>query len=215
MKIVPAWQVPMYQFDAWSEHERLQPELEQVCYDLQQQNNQSGVAPRAKSLYESDFDFFQLDNPVVKELLEYVRNAVFQAAQHANQGRWGAGTRIGISIHESWCHITRAGGWHDAHTHPNSSWSGIYYIRAGDSSADSASGVNRFYSPWPAAYSDIGTRYSSQVSSIDIEPADGELIIFPSWLLHSATVYQGEQDRIIVAFNCKFIDGSPDTTIHI
>ena len=208
MNIVPSWTVPMYHFDAWSEHPKYQSDLEQICYDLKRQNNQSGVAPRAKSLYESDFDFFNIDKPAVKALLEYVRNCTFEAAQQSNQGRWGAGARIGINMHESWCHITQRGGWHDAHTHPNSAWSGIYYIRAGDSDADLASGVNRFYCPWQSAYSDIGTRYSSQVSSIDIEPRDGELIIFPSWLLHSATVYQGDQDRIIVAFNCKFIDGN-------
>lgn len=216
MKIIPTWTIPMYHFDAWEKHSEHQTSLINLCYQLQTEKNQSGVALRAKNLYESDFDFFKRPDPVVQELLEYCRQKVFEAAGLANKGRWNAGTRIGIDVHESWCHITKTGGYHDVHTHPNSSWSGIYYVRAGECDLDSASGVNRFYAPWtPTAYSDIGTLWNSQLSSIDLPAEDGTLIVFPSWILHSGLPYRGQEDRIVIAFNCKFIDGSNNTTIHI
>lgn len=198
----------MYAFEPWSQHQTYQSALLNICYKLQQDRNESGVAPRAKNLYESDFDFLKLDDPAVKELLEYCRSSVFEAANHANRGRWEAGARIGVDIHESWCHITTQGGYHDAHTHPNSSWSGIYYIRAGESDLESRNGVNRFYAPWmPTAYSDIGTLWNSQLSSIDMPAEDGSMIVFPSWLLHSGMPYQGSVDRVIMAFNCRFVQG--------
>lgn len=198
----------MYAFEPWEHHQKYQAQLIQICYQLQQQNNTSGVATRAKNLYESDFDFFKIEDECIKQLLEYCRSSVFEAAQHANRGRWEPGARIGVDMHESWCHITPQGGYHDAHTHPNSSWSGIYYIRAGESSLEGQSGINRFYSPWmPTAYSDIGTVWNSQLSSIDMPAEDGSLIIFPSWILHSGMPYLGKTERIVVAFNCKFIQG--------
>ena len=198
----------MYAFEPWSQADQYHSELITLCYKLQQNQNTSGVAPRAKNLYESDFDFFRNDNTAVQELKEYCRSSVFEAASHANRGRWEAGTRIGIDIHESWCHITPRGGYHDAHTHPNSSWSGIYYIRAGESDLASCNGVNRFYAPWmPTAYSDIGTLWNSQLSSIDMPVEDGTMIVFPSWILHSGMPYMGDTERVIVAFNCKFVQG--------
>ena len=35
----------------------------------------------------------------------------------------------------------------------------------------------------------------------DISPENGILIIFPAYLLHSATPYIGEKDRLVVSFN--------------
>ena len=207
MQIIPAWTVPMYLFQ-WEDHSKHQQNLLDACERHQATNRNSGVATTIKSgLYESDFDFLTDPDPAVAALLEWGRGCVFQAAKTANQDRWPAGARIGINVHESWCHITSTGGYHDMHIHPNSSWSAIYYVSIGESSVDTRSGINRFYSPWNVAYSDIGMRYASETSSIDIPPTDGSLIVFPSWLPHAATTYAGTQPRVIVAFNCRFVDG--------
>lgn len=198
----------MYAFEPWESAQQFQNDLISICYSLKQQNQTSGVALRSKNLYESDFDFFKQDHPAVTALMEYCRTCVFEAANQANRGRWAAGARIGIDIHESWCHITPSGGYHDAHTHPNSAWSGIYYIRSGECDLETKNGVNRFYAPWiPTAYSDISTLWNSQMSSIDMPVEDGTMIIFPSWLLHSGMPYTGTIERVIVSFNCKFVQG--------
>lgn len=197
----------MYQF-TWDQHRQYHDTLMAVCQAQQRQNRTSGVATSIKQgLYESDFDFFLIQDAAVQALLQWSRTCVFEAAKHANGARWSPGAKIGVNIHESWCHITTRGGYHDMHIHPNSSWSAIYYVQAGQSDVSTRSGLNRFYSPWNTNYSDIGTRYCSEVSSIDIPPLDGNLVVFPSWIPHAATPYHGESPRVIIAFNCKFIDG--------
>jgi uncharacterized protein (TIGR02466 family) len=207
MQSISAWTVPMYLF-TWEHHSQYQDQLLAVCEKHQSQARTSGVATSIKSgLYESDFDFLKDPDPAVSAFLDWGRAKVFEAAKDANADRWPAGARIGIDVHESWCHITKAGGYHDMHIHPNSSWSTIYYVSAGESDVPTRSGINRFYSPWSVAYTDIGTRYSSETSSIDIPPSDGTLIVFPSWLSHAATPYQGNTPRVIIAFNCRFVDG--------
>jgi uncharacterized protein (TIGR02466 family) len=211
MNILNNWHVPLYVFQH-DEHDSLLDQLRQVCYGLQERQDVSGVAPGAKSnLYESSFDFFLLEDPAVKQLMSWCRDSVFEAAKHANNGRWNPGSRIGVDIHESWCHITQPGGYHDMHIHPNSAWSAIYYLQAGESDLASKSGCNRFFSPWISAYSDISTRWSSEVSSVDLPPTDGQMVVFPSWLPHSALPYHGTTDRLVIAFNCKFIDGGSGT----
>jgi uncharacterized protein (TIGR02466 family) len=207
MQTIPAWSIPMYQFE-WEQHQQHRAALMAVCQRHQAESRTSGVATNIKQgLYESDFDLFLDADPAMQALLEWCRASVFEAARHANDRRWVSGARIGIDVHESWCHITRPGGYHDMHWHPNASWSGIYYVSAGQSDVESRSGVNRFYAPWAPAYTDIGTRWSSETSSIDIPPRDGGLIVFPSWIQHAATPYQGHEQRVVIAFNCRFIDG--------
>ena len=206
----------MYQAE-WEHAEKYQTDLLNICYNLEKNQAVSNVAPAAKKrLFESNFDFFKFNNEAVRELLEWCRVTVFEAAKHANNGRWPAAARIGINVHESWCHVTRDGGYHDMHTHPNSSWSGIYYIRAGESDLATKNGCNRFYSPYnPPAYSDLGTKWSDLTASVDLPATDGQLILFPSWLPHAALPYYGSVERVVVAFNCVFIDGSNTTTISV
>ena len=37
---------------------------------------------------------------------------------------------------------------------------------------------------------------------VKFEP--GQLVLFPSWILHDVKPYEGEGERITVAFNCWF-----------
>lgn len=199
----------MYNFE-WDDHQANQEELRQLCYSLEKDNYISHVAPDAKSgLYESGFDFITVDNPAVQSFAEWVKGCFFQAAAHANKPYWPAGMNVGIDIHESWCHITRNGGYHEMHVHPNSSWSAIYYLAPGDADPSKKSGVNRFFTPRTNMYSDAGTAWLSSTTSIDIQPAEGVLIVFPSWLPHSAVAYHGDADRIVIALNCR-INRLPD-----
>ena len=64
--------------------------------------------------------------------------------------------------------------------------------------------MSRFYSPigTGGAFSDYGNAYLSS-NRVDITPVDGMLLLFPSYLLHSALPYRGEKDRIVISFNSQ------------
>ena len=47
---------------------------------------------------------------------------------------------------------------------------------------------------------DVGSHYLA-TNSNDWEPKDGVLIVFPSYLMHSALPYTGETDRVVISFN--------------
>lgn len=64
-------------------------------------------------------------------------------------------------------------------------------------------GSNRFYNPNRNMYVDPGTTWMQASTSIDFLAEPGMMIIFPSWVQHSALVYRGQRDRIVIALNCK------------
>ena len=203
MQTIPLWPVLLYDFQ-WAEHNQYRDELKKVCYDLEAKKHVSNVAPDAKrGLYESGFDFVATDNPAVLAFSHWVKGCFFQAAATANKQYWPPGMNVSVEIHESWCHITRDGGYHDMHVHPNSTWSCIYYLDCGDMLATSKNGVNRFYNPNHTMYSDIGSRYISKDNSIDIVASPGMLVVFPSWIQHSAVPYHGKNNRYILSANCR------------
>lgn len=203
MQPMPLWPVMIYDFQ-WAQHQQYQSELKRVCHELEARQQHSGVAPDAKrGLYESTFDFCEQDNDAVRAWADWAKNCVFQAAGHACRDHWSAGTNLQIELHESWCHITRDGGYHDVHIHPNSSWSAIYYLDCGDMDMRTRNGVNRFFRPYGTSYSDLGTAWMSADATIDINADTGMMIVFPSWIQHSALPYRGRRERYILSFNSR------------
>lgn len=197
------WTVNFYDCQ-WHDHARYQDDLKAVCRDMEKENKRSRVSQDAKkNLYESSFDFVKQEHPAVKSWLSWAEVQVFEAVSHANKDYWKTQDQISISFHESWCHITRDGGYHDMHIHPNSSWSGIYYLDTGNMDNKSKNGINRFYSPMLSMYTDAGTMWNHTQNSIDIHAEPGMMIIFPSWIQHSALIYHGSKERFIISFNCQ------------
>ncbi len=164
----------------------------------------SGVTVDIKTgLFESAFDFFDQDDVAVNALKSFCAMSVMEVVKHVNAHSWRQDGNFSLDFNESWFHITRSGGFHDYHNHPNCSWCGIYYIDVGDSTLEN--GCNCFFDPRPAAhgYTDYGTAYLDDTTRVDMPPKDGILVIFPSYLYHAATPYFGDRDRIVVAFNAS------------
>lgn len=189
-------------------HAAISAGLVEHCYALEAASTASSVAPGAKSnLFESRFNFFQHERAEVRQLRDFCLGAVHQAAAAANAGLWEPDARVQVMMAESWCHVTRDGGYHDVHAHPMCSWCGIYYVEPGEADAASRNGVNRFYEPRGNvnAYSDYGTRYLNAEGSVDFAVTEGLLVVFPSYLRHAALPYRGASDRIVIAFNARVL----------
>jgi uncharacterized protein (TIGR02466 family) len=195
-------------FTQYPEHDSIQEEVLRYAYRIQSESDelvQSGIACRAKQrLYESDFDFLEGDLSALSQLKEFFSEAIEMVAMEMNQSYWPEDALVKVDIVESWVHVTSSGGYHDIHSHPNCSWCGIYYVDIGDSS-ESKTGLNRFYDPRVNAshYLDAGCMYIHEEGVMDVEPQAGKLVIFPSYMKHSALTYIGEADRVVIAFNAQ------------
>jgi len=100
-----------------------------------------------------------------------------------------------------WANINPPGGYNNSHIHPNSLFSGAYYVKAQPNSGrlqimDPRPGVQQFMPPrkkgklpkelWREAYYD---------------PTPGRLIMFPSWMWHKVEPNKSNDIRISVSFN--------------
>lgn len=183
----------------------LEAKIEQLAM-LQQHDIDSGIAPKAKhNLKESPFNLLDDLDPSLQQLRHFLQELTAHIAGDVNQNYWPEGAEPEANIVEAWYHLTENGGYHDVHNHPNCSWCGIYYIDAAQTSLEDKNGVNRFYDPRVNAghYRDAGTAYLDGNGVMDFAPQAGQVIIFPSYLMHSALPYFGKTARKLIAFNAQ------------
>ena len=201
------WSSHIYCFKD-EKHSSKKDELITHVYDLKNQGKTSTIANAAKkNLFESKFNFFNSDLQAVQELKSFCEKSLMIAIKDANEFNDDYMSSLIPDLRESWAHITNNNGYHDAHTHLNTSWGGIYYVDAGECGEVEdedgilrMNGTNRFYSPIQYFTLDPSMEYLRH-DAADISPENGVLVIFPAYLLHSATPYIGKKDRVVISFN--------------
>ena len=196
------WSTSFYVFEN-EEHEKYKEEVLDYLYDLKGTGDDSyDVAGAAKggALFETHFKLFQTASEKcegIKQIYNFCHESIGQVVIHKNEI---VPPNSVVMVLDSWAHITNDGGFHDTHNHPNCSWCGIYCIEKGNSTHKNQNGINRFHSPLNSSMADAGNYYL-QAGAWDWEPKDGHLLVFPSYLMHSALPYSGDIDRIVISFN--------------
>jgi uncharacterized protein (TIGR02466 family) len=173
--------------------------------------NSNAYQVQAKALFESEFGLFDTDEPNISRLREFCWTHVYQMIRDLNGYDADTLRRLHIG-NEAWFHVTRRGGSFDVHTHPNHSWSGVYCVCQEGDEGLAGSGELTLINPHLAgtAYTDMAVyrlRPPYQMSNISLRLQPGQLVIFPSWLLHFVTPFEPKTDdgiRITVAFNARF-----------
>ena len=100
-----------------------------------------------------------------------------------------------------WANVNPKGGMNRAHIHPNSLWSGVYYVKANKNS-----GHLKIDDPRSIA-SMSRPRLKEKQHPIRLwretsfEPKVGRLIMFPAWLVHAVDPNLSDELRISVSFN--------------
>jgi uncharacterized protein (TIGR02466 family) len=193
-------------------HERLNPLLKSYIYTQEK----SGVAANPRPLtqrnaatFESNFNFFRSSDAAVQELKAFCWNQLLSMVGSLNGYDMATVKRLQI-YNDCWFHVTRRGGFFALHNHPNASWSGVYCVDPGKSDpGKKESGQLSFVNPMitSAMYMDAGNAkmqlpHAPQIANLSMEA--GQLVMFPSWVLHDVKPFEGEGERITIAFNCWF-----------
>ncbi len=171
--------------------------------------NPQPLVQRNEALWESNFQLFDWPDRPVAELRDYCWQQLYRAIGELNGYTREELLRLHIGA-ESWFHITRKGGYFALHNHPMASWSGVYCVAAGDDrSGIEDSGLLSFVSPMAAntmyidmAIARMGQPYAYGPRNFKLKA--GQLVLFPSWVLHEVRPYFGDGERITVAFNARF-----------
>ena len=142
-------------------------------------------------------DFLSRTESAVSALTGWIRWALRRIIDASA----GADAFRGTLSASAWATICRAGAYHAPHSHPDSAWSGVYYVDPGTPSPDQPlSGVLEFLDPRAGvdAVTAPGDPYGEPFR---VRPQAGLLVMLPSWLYHWVHPYTGKAPRIAISFN--------------
>jgi len=100
-----------------------------------------------------------------------------------------------------WANINPTDGMNQPHIHPNSLFSGVYYVKSQPNA-----GRLKIYDPRPGVQFVMPVRKPGDPGKdmwrdANIEPVVGRIIMFPGWLWHSVEPNKSNDLRISVSFN--------------
>ena len=100
-----------------------------------------------------------------------------------------------------WANVNPPGGMNRAHQHPNSLWSGVYYIKVPKNSGNLKIDDPRSVACMSRPRQKKGEVPSRLHRETHYEPIAGRCIMFPSWLTHCVDPNESDDIRISVSFN--------------
>ena len=175
-------------------YKELNPQLENFIYDLKK-NNPEGQKRSNAGGWHSPFFNINESEPVKKLISSFTKSLPEIMTEHM-------GWRINkdkITILDMWSVVNKKNTFNVQHSHPNSLLSAAYYVKAKKNS-----GNIKFFDP-----KEMKTMYHPPIKKfneisaeiIKIEPEEGKLLLFPSYLNHAVEENLSDEDRIVISFN--------------
>jgi len=203
--VAPAIRVKMAPlFSSWVYHCQdgplhLNGRLEELAHKLMADNRNAGQRTNAGGWHYA-FDFFKLNEPVVAEFRDQMEQHVQGYLNHfrAEERKKKNSFRL-----QGWINVNRAGNFNVRHCHPGCFISATYYVRVPEGMKGGEIIFHDPRGPGVAMYETPGIELPWVGSGLGVPfaPGSGHLLLFPSWLEHRVEPFQGEGERISIAFN--------------
>ena len=164
---------------------------------INQSKDQEGISKsNIKGWHSKDFNMQEIEP---KNFIKFILPAIEQVITDMNWEK----QKQSININNMWAIINTGGSANLRHQHGNSTISGAYYVRAPKNSGDIV-----FYDPRPAPvyFHPLSTKPNSlNAMQNAVNPVEGGLVLFPSYLDHSVNPNLSNEERIVISFNINLI----------
>ena len=192
-KIYNLFPVPIFQHKI-ENYQEINQELLNYILELQKKNKIGNTHSNRGGWHSPNFDLVNEGPPInfinkFKDFLKHIISSDMGWEYIPNKQR----------IVAMWAIINKKNSFNVMHNHQNCYLSASYYVRKPEDSGDIT-----FFDPKEAKtyrFPKIEkyTEYSTEI--VTIEPGEGDLLIFPSYLYHSVGENLSDDNRVVVSFN--------------
>lgn len=159
-----------------------------------------GVQKSNRGGWHSDGNLFDVKAPSIQRLRAFAEEAVIKATHKITKKMDPEDKKLKLF---AWMNANPPGGYNAPHTHPGAHWSGVYYVSQ-PVVDEGSSGMIEFMSP----RSDLPDWRIFQAPAFRLKkklrPEAGEIVLFPSYLLHWVFPNETAEERVTIAFNATF-----------
>ena len=194
-KMIPLFSVPLIKTNIGA--------IDQIAKawirDLDYPHQSTGTDHSDDHLPEANRGMHILDRPQLSSLKHKIKEAVDYFVKDV------LGINEQFKITTSWINRNGKDEHIHKHSHPNSIFSGVYYVDVNPQSSPII--FEKPYLYTNIAHQSVQLTYDEHNKNqyntdyYGIHPAEGELLMFPSWLEHTVLAQESEVHRISLAFN--------------
>lgn len=105
-------------------------------------------------------------------------------------------------IPDGWINVNPKGAYNAPHDHPGCFWSGVYYVQVPEGAGEA--GIIEFLSPHEVLPHNGIIQAAITADKRRIRPTPGTVLLFPSQLVHWVHPNESDEERVTIAFNCRF-----------
>lgn len=158
------------------------------------------------SEWRSNREIFKLQERSFQTLRSWIKDCAIEASRQfwekSNSNRYK------ISM-DAWININGKDSLNGPHSHAGSHWSAVYYVKVPDSGKDSKSGAIEFLDPRGNISGSCLPNALTFGPKHTLMPVPGELILFPSYLMHWVHPNKSDEERMSIAVNIR-LDTTPE-----
>jgi len=145
--------------------------------------------------WQSEGDFFRWGGESIEKL-----HSIFKKLIETATSKLDFVETLPMDFHiYGWANINRKGHSNIAHIHPMSTWSGTYYVDAGDQLNEDKCGLFEAFNPNNSHLTSFFPGFLPGEHLV--QPKTGGMNLFPSYLRHAVRTYYGNRPRICIAVN--------------
>ena len=159
-----------------------------------------GVDKSNRGGWHSEGNLFRHKVPCIQHLRQAAEASVIEATRSVTSKVRPEDLKLKLF---AWMNVNPPGGFNAPHTHPGAHWSGVYYVSQPRIETGN-SGMVEFLDPRTDLPSWRLLRAKTFLPKRSIRPEAGEIVIFPSYLVHWVYPNEAGEERVTVAFNASF-----------
>ena len=187
--------IPIVQYQT-KDTEEMNKELKEIILNKEKElpttnkSNQGG--------WQSEGDFFRWGGDSIEKVYNLFLNLIEESTKKLDFIQ-----TFPMDFHiYGWANVNRNGHSNIAHIHPMSTWSGTYYVDAGDEKLEeNKCGLFEAFNP---NLSHLTSFFPGLLPGERlIRPKTGMMNLFPSYLRHGVRTYYGKTPRICIAINAS------------
>lgn len=136
----------------------------------------------------------------IEPLLEVISSMAYRACLDLNI------TDVVVAITETWTNINKKGSMNHEHVHGDI-LSGVFYLQLPSDESDRGALTFRNKNTcncWDG-YKVIKDRNEFTTEIVKVNPEEGQIILFPSYLMHGVEPHFSDEERISISFNITAI----------
>jgi uncharacterized protein (TIGR02466 family) len=194
MELFKLFSIPVIRYPAEVEtYDSIQVQLRESIHLMKESNDITCMSSKPQDGISKTYNFLEkyncdlLNKRILESCMTYLKEIGWSGICEGENP---------IVIKNSWVNFTNTGESRNPHVHPGYKISGVYYFRVSE-----VQGGIYFNNPNPLGMAcEFPSGYIFPQTH-DIVPDDGDIILFPSWLVHGTRECKSETERISIAFN--------------